>query len=96
MTFVKRTMLRLKKKAQLFFALPVKHAQTQSVQADQSVRIEFIVTKEVFAKIQQAQELLSHSVPTRDLACLLEYLADKVTHQKTGLTTKSHRAQYVS
>lgn len=68
-----------------FFDLPVIESSLKRVQADESVRVEFTLSKEAFAKIQRAQELLSHAVPTQDLAVFLEYLADKVIKQKTGI-----------
>lgn len=73
-----------------FFDLPVVESSCQRVQADESVRVEFTLSKEAFAKIQQAQELLSHAVPTQNLAVFLEYLSDKVIKQKIG--TKSSKA----
>lgn len=82
-----------------FFSLPVVESSQQRVQADESVRVEFTLSKEVFAKIQCAQELLSHVVPTRDLAVFLEYLSDKVIKQKTeskrpksGMTSRKSTA----
>ncbi len=68
-----------------FFELPVLKSAHQKIQADESVRVEFTLSKEAFEKIKHAQELLSHSVTTQDLGQFLEYLSEKVIRQKTGL-----------
>ncbi|WP_413587624.1 HNH endonuclease [Bdellovibrio sp. HCB274] len=67
-----------------FFDLPVLQTSHQTIQADESVRVELTLSKELHAKIQHAQELLSHAVPTRDLVQFLEYLSEKVIKQKAG------------
>lgn len=72
-----------------FFDLPVLQTTNQKVQADESVRIEFTLSKEAFEKIKHAQELLSHAVTTQDLGQFLEYLSEKVIRQKTGSKTAS-------
>ncbi|WP_413587377.1 HNH endonuclease [Bdellovibrio sp. HCB274] len=71
-----------------FFDLPSLQSSKQFVQADESVRIELTLTKEVHTKIQRAQELLSHSLPDRDLGQFLGFLAEKVIAQKTGMKLK--------
>lgn len=71
------------------FDLEIKAATKQTCQADESVRIELTLSKEQFTKLQKAKELLSHSVPTGDLASLLEYLSDKVIQQKTRSRTST-------
>ena len=58
----------------------------QKVQSDESVRIEFTLSKEAFEKLKLAQELLSHAVPTQDLATFLEHICDKVIKQKTSVS----------
>lgn len=65
-----------------YFQLPVLQQTVQNSQADESVRLEMTFTKEQFAKLQQAKELLSHTVPTGDLVDLIEYLSEKVIQQK--------------
>lgn len=65
-----------------YFHLPVLQQTVQKSQADESVRLEMTFTKEQFAKLQRAKELLSHAVPTGDLVDLIEYLSDKVIQQK--------------
>ncbi|WP_413587207.1 DUF222 domain-containing protein [Bdellovibrio sp. HCB274] len=67
-----------------YFDLPPVQGTTKKVQADESLRIEFTLSKESFSKIKHAQELISHAVPTQDLAVFLEYLAEKVIKQKTA------------
>ena len=76
-----------------FFELPVLQATHQKIQADESVRVELTLSKEAFAKVKKAQELLSHSVTTQDLSQFLEFLADKVIQQKTA--TRRSRATSV-
>ncbi|QLY24459.1 HNH endonuclease [Bdellovibrio sp. KM01] len=72
-----------------FFELPVVQSAQQKVQADESVRVEFTLSKESFEKIKRAQELLSHSLNTQDLGQFLEYLSEKVIRQKTGLNNQN-------
>jgi 5-methylcytosine-specific restriction endonuclease McrA len=59
------------------------------VQTDESVRLEFTLSKEQFAKLQQAQDLLSHALPNQDIASFLEYVADKIIKQKTLIKPKT-------
>ena len=66
-----------------FFDLPVLEQPKQKVQSDESVRVEFTLSKEAFEKLKLAQELLSHSVPTQDLAIFLEHICDKIIKQRT-------------
>lgn len=66
-----------------FFDLPVIQDTKQKVQADESVRVELTLPKELYEKIQEAQGLLSHAVPTKDLVKYLEYVTDKVIQSKT-------------
>ncbi|WP_413581139.1 HNH endonuclease [Bdellovibrio sp. HCB288] len=70
--------------------MPLMQGTHKKVQADESVRFELTLTKEAFAKIKNAQELLSHAVPTQDLAVFLEYLADKVIKHRTGVKHKKN------
>ncbi len=71
-----------------FFDLPVLQSSCQKFQGDESVRLEFTLSKEAFAKVKHAQALLSHAVPTQDISKFLEYLADKVIQQKTSIKSK--------
>src|SRR5690606_33667282 len=65
-----------------FFDLPVIQESTKKVQADESVRLEFTLSKENYEKLNHAQDLLSHAVPTSDLAQFVVYLTEKVIKQK--------------
>lgn len=65
-----------------FFDLPVIFETKKSIQKDSSVRIEITISQELADKIEQAQALISHSVPTKDLACFLDYVAEKIIKQK--------------
>lgn len=67
-----------------FFDLPVLQSTHQKTQADESVRVEFTLSKESYAKIKQAQALLSHVVPSTDMGRFVEFLSEKVIKQKTG------------
>lgn len=79
-----------------FFDLPVIEATKQTVQADASVRFELTLSKEAFAKIKRAQELLSHTVSNADLGQFFEFLADKVIAQKTGSKSSAKNADPVT
>jgi hypothetical protein len=65
-----------------FFDLEVIYETKQSVQKDSSVRVELTLSQELAQKIEQAQALVSHSVPTKDLVSFLEYVSDKIIKQK--------------
>lgn len=71
-----------------FFDLPVVTQEKQIPQADQSVRIEVTLTREQFEKLKKAQALLSHSIPTGDMALFLERVSDRVIAQKTSSAKK--------
>ena len=66
-----------------FFDLAVIYETKQTVQKDSSVRIELTISRELAQKIERAQALISHSVPTKDLASFLDYVAEKIIKQKT-------------
>jgi HNH endonuclease. len=72
-----------------FLDLPVVRSSKKTKQADGSTRHEFTLTPEVEAKLQQAQALLSHAVPTQDVAEFLEYVCDKIIKQKTSVRASS-------
>ncbi|MDG0816003.1 HNH endonuclease [Bdellovibrio svalbardensis] len=72
-----------------FFDLPVRQNSHTRVQADESVRVELTLSRELHDKIKQAQELLSHSLPSGDLVAFLEFVSDKVIKQKTAVRGKS-------
>ncbi|WP_413575284.1 DUF222 domain-containing protein [Bdellovibrio sp. HCB290] len=65
-----------------FFDLPVAQSEIKKTQADESVRIELTLSKEAYAKVKWAQDLLTHVMPHQDLPLFLEYMADKVIKQK--------------
>lgn len=67
-----------------YFDLPVVEQTKQKMQANESVRIEFTLSKEAFEKLKQAQEHMSHSVPNQDLAMFLEHICDKIIKHKTS------------
>ncbi|WP_413293481.1 HNH endonuclease [Bdellovibrio sp. HCB185ZH] len=71
-----------------FFDLPVLQPTHQKTQADESVRVEFTLSKEAYAKVKHAQSLLSHAVPSTDMSRFLEFLAEKVIQQKAGSKPK--------
>ncbi|WP_168196665.1 HNH endonuclease [Bdellovibrio sp. ZAP7] len=79
-------------KVAAFFELPVVQSAQQKVQADESVRVEFTLSKEAFEKIKYAQELLSHAVTTQDLGQFLAYLSEKVIRQKTGFKNQNRKS----
>jgi hypothetical protein len=60
-------------------------------QADGSVRVEITYTKEEWALIERAKELLSHSVPTGDLVELTIYMCGRVIAHKDKTIPKSPR-----
>src|SRR5690606_7408230 len=68
-----------------FFDLPVEQITTQKVQADDSVRIELTLSKEVYEKLQRAQDLISSAVPNRDLVHFVEYVSEKIIQQRASV-----------
>lgn len=68
-----------------FFNLPVLHEYKKTKQADESVRLEITLSKDLFAKIEKAQQLLSHSIPSGDLVKYIEYVTEKVIQAKIEL-----------
>jgi 5-methylcytosine-specific restriction endonuclease McrA len=66
-----------------FFDLEVIYENKKSVQKDASVRMELTLSPELAQKIEQAQALISHAVPTKDLVCFLEYVSERIIKQKT-------------
>lgn len=80
----------------LFLDLPVIHSTKKIIQADGSVRFEFTLSAEAYAKLQNAQELISHAVPTQDVAPFLEYVSDKIIKQKTSVQKSSGESQIQS
>ncbi len=67
-----------------FFELPVLKETKKTRQSDGSVRLEISLSKELFEKIEKAQQLLSHSIPSGDVVKYLEYVTEKVIQAKMG------------
>ncbi len=67
-----------------FFDLPILTEVKRQTQADASVRLEMTLSKELFQKIEHAQQLLSHQIPTGDLVQYLEYVTDQVIKHYTS------------
>lgn len=74
-----------------FFEMPLTQGTSQKTQADESVRVEMTISKELYEKIQQAQALLSHAVGSADLVDYLAYVTDRVIRQKTSLRKSSSK-----
>ncbi|WP_413613452.1 HNH endonuclease [Bdellovibrio sp. HCB-110] len=72
-----------------FFDLPVIETTTQVTQADESVRLSLTISKELADKIQRAQALLSHAIPSNDIVDYLEYVTNRVIKQKTTVRIKN-------
>lgn len=79
-----------------YFDLPVIDGIKQTRQSNNSVRLELTLSQEQFEKLQQAKDLLSHVVPSGDLAQVIEYLSNKVIQQKTGSTTATVAVKTIS
>ncbi|MEK2644831.1 HNH endonuclease [Bdellovibrio sp. BCCA] len=72
-----------------FFDLPVVEVTTQTVQADESVRLSLTISKELAEKIQQAQALLSHALSSNDIVDYITYVTDRVIKQKTSVKNRA-------
>lgn len=66
-----------------YFDLPIKEHAKLKIQADESVRVEVTVSKELFEDMKRAQALISHAVPTADWESYLRYVTDLALKQKT-------------
>jgi len=66
-----------------FFDLDVVYETKKTVQKDSSVRVELTLSQELLQKVEQAQALISHAVPTKDLTSFLEYVSERIIKQKT-------------
>lgn len=67
-----------------FFDLPILQIQKQVIQADSSVRLELTFSQEQYEKLQKAKSLLSNSVPSGDLAQVIEHLSDRILRKNAG------------
>ena len=83
-TIASQTVQQTQKEIASFFDIPVAQFTTQKVQADESVRIELTLPKEVYEKLQRAQALLSSAVPTKDVVSFIEYVSDKIIKQRAS------------
>ncbi len=79
-----------------YFDLPVLQKTQQTIQADDSVRVELTMSQELFEKIQRAQALVSHSVPSNVLLHFLEYAADEIIKGKTMTATATATAKKIT
>lgn len=70
-----------------FFDLPVKEQTQETVQADDSVRLEITIPRQVFENMKRAQALISHSVPNKDWADYLAFMTD--AYLKRQATTRN-------
>lgn len=64
--------------------LPTKSFEKQRFQSNDSVRIEMTLSNNAYGKVLKAQDLLSHSLPYRDMAAYVEFVTDKIIKQKMG------------
>lgn len=71
-----------------FFELPIKEHTKQSVQADDSVRLEITLPRELFEDMTRAQALMSHSVPSSDWVDYLKYLTDAYLKRQTTVRNR--------
>lgn len=76
-----------------FFNLEVIQETKWTTQQDSSVRIELTISRELAERIERAQGLISHAVPSKDLASFLEYVSLQIIKQKTkALRPKSKQS----
>lgn len=71
-----RTFKQSQQQVAAFFELPIKEQTRQTVQADDSVRLEITIPRQLFEDMKRAQALMSHSVPTSDWVGYLQYMTD--------------------
>lgn len=71
-----------------FFDMPVMQKSIEKVQSDDSVRLEITLSKVQYEKLKQAQALVSHSVPSNQVADFIEFVCSKVIKQKTTTSNK--------
>lgn len=68
-----------------YFDLDVISESRCRVQKDKSVRLETTVSAEVAELIEEAQALVSHAVPTKDIGAFLEYVSKKIIKEKKSM-----------
>lgn len=81
----RQTVQQTQKEIASFFDIPVETFTRQTVQADESVRVEITLSKESFEKLQRAQALISGAVPDKDVARFIEYVSEKIIQKKTSV-----------
>lgn len=59
-----------------FFELPIKEQTKETIQADDSVRLEITIPRQLFEDMKHAQALMSHSVPASDWVEYLQFVTD--------------------
>lgn len=62
--------------------LPIKDFEKQKIQSNQSIRIEFTLSKEAIKEVRRAQHLLSHSLKDSQISTFLMFVARKIIRQK--------------
>jgi hypothetical protein len=70
--------------------LPVQHAETQTIQSDESVRNNLTFTKEEWEQIKEAKDLFSHALKDQDTKTLLMHLVNKEL-KKSQKSTRTAR-----
>jgi hypothetical protein len=70
--------------------LPVLTNTHTKTQRDESVRIEITLSKTQYDKLERVKSLLSHSVPSGDLAQVIEFLTDKLIKSKCEIGRHGH------
>ncbi|WP_373999365.1 HNH endonuclease signature motif containing protein [Bdellovibrio bacteriovorus] len=75
-----------------FFDLPVIQVAKSHTQADESVRLEFTLSKDQFEKLKHAQGLIAHSLSTNDIAQFIETICDKIISQKTKTSVSKEKS----
>lgn len=88
-SIVNQSVQETQKEIATFFDIPVEQFTKQKIQADESVRFELTLSKEIFEKLQRAQALVSGAVPEKDLVRFIEFVSDKIIQQKTSSRNES-------
>ncbi len=66
--------------------IKIKEQTKVTHQKDESVRLEFTLTKEQWESLQKAKDLASNATQSNDLGTLIKYLSDRFIKQKEGST----------
>lgn len=73
--------------------LPRIEKTIQKSQKDESVRLEITLSKHQFELLAQAKAIVSHAVPSGDLAKVIEYLATQAIAKKLGKTKRESQGE---